>query len=91
MPHSVCLLSFFTYPISHPTPIYDLVMLPCLSLGLSRAMLHLKGAKYTNEFVTADDVAANRAAFPFGHVPVLIETKPDGTVFELGESIAIEV
>ncbi|KAF9946685.1 hypothetical protein BGZ72_000124 [Mortierella alpina] len=56
----------------------------------SRAMLHLSGAKYTNEFVTAEQVAADRAAFPFGKVPVLIVNHPDGTTLELGESIAIE-
>lgn len=54
-------------------------------------MLHLKGAQYTNEIVTLEDVAANRADYAFGHIPVLIETKPDGTKFQLGESIAIEV
>ncbi|KAF9967819.1 hypothetical protein BGZ70_008047 [Mortierella alpina] len=58
--------------------------------GVIRAILHLAGAKYTNEFVTMDEVAANRAAYPFGHVPVLIEHCTDGTTFELGESIAIE-
>jgi hypothetical protein len=51
----------------------------------------LKGAQYTNEIVTLEDVAANRADYAFGHIPVLVETKPDGTKFELGESIAIEV
>ncbi|KAG0201410.1 hypothetical protein BGX28_005767 [Mortierella sp. GBA30] len=58
--------------------------------GLTRAILHLAGAKYTNEFVTMDEVAANRAAYPFGHVPVLIEHCPDGTTFELGEAKEIE-
>ncbi|KAG0215376.1 hypothetical protein BGX33_001225 [Mortierella sp. NVP41] len=58
--------------------------------GTIRQMLHLTGAKYTNEFVTLEEVGANRAAFPFGHVPVLVETKPDGSTFELGESLAIE-
>ncbi|KAF9946686.1 hypothetical protein BGZ72_000125 [Mortierella alpina] len=58
--------------------------------GVIRAILHLAGAKYTNEFVTMDQVAANRAAYPFGHVPVLIEHCADGTTFELGESMAIE-
>jgi len=59
--------------------------------GISRAMLHLSGAKYTNEFVTAEQVADDRTAFPFGKVPVLIVNHPDGTSLELGESIAIEV
>ncbi|KAF9931056.1 hypothetical protein FBU30_010885 [Linnemannia zychae] len=58
--------------------------------GIIRPILHLSGAQYSNEFVTAEDVAADRAALPFGHVPVLIETKPDGTKLELGESLAIE-
>ncbi|KAF9903903.1 hypothetical protein EC991_003194 [Linnemannia zychae] len=55
-----------------------------------RVMLHLKGVKYTNKVITADEVAADRAALPFGQVPVLIETKADGTTLELGESLAIE-
>ncbi|KAK3848071.1 MAG: hypothetical protein J3R72DRAFT_485034 [Linnemannia gamsii] len=55
-----------------------------------RVMLHLKGIKYTNKVITADEVAADRAALPFGQVPVLIETKVDGTTLELGESLAIE-
>ncbi|KAF9141767.1 hypothetical protein BGX30_004182 [Mortierella sp. GBA39] len=55
-----------------------------------RVMLHLKGVKYTNKVITAEEVAADRAALPFGQVPVLIETKTDGTTFELGESLAIE-
>ncbi|KAF9907096.1 hypothetical protein EC991_011314 [Linnemannia zychae] len=59
-------------------------------VGIIRPMLHLSGAQYTNEIVTFDDVATNRADYPFGHIPVLIETKPNGTTFELGESIAIE-
>ncbi|KAG0376911.1 hypothetical protein BGX24_007022 [Mortierella sp. AD032] len=59
-------------------------------VGVIRPMLHLSGAKYTNKIVTLEEVAANRADYPFGHIPVLIETKPDGTTFELGESIAIE-
>lgn len=54
-------------------------------------MLHLSGAKYTNEFVTSEQVAADRLAFPFGKVPVLVVNRPDGTSFEFGESIAIEV
>lgn len=54
-------------------------------------MLHLKGVKYTNKVITAEEVAADRAALPFGQVPVLIETKADGTTLELGESLAIEV
>ncbi|GJJ71611.1 hypothetical protein EMPS_03961 [Entomortierella parvispora] len=58
--------------------------------GLTRMLLHLAGAKYKNEFVTMPDVAANRADYPFGHVPVLIEHRADGTTFELGEAIAIE-
>ena len=58
--------------------------------GVIRAILHLAGAQYTNEFVTMDEVAADRAAYPFGHVPVLIEHCADGTKFELGESIVIE-
>ncbi|KAF9211533.1 hypothetical protein BGZ59_007943 [Podila verticillata] len=56
----------------------------------ARIMLHLSGAKYTNEFVTNEQVAADRAAFPFGKVPVLVVNRPDGTSFEFGESIAIE-
>jgi len=54
-------------------------------------MLHLSGSKYTNEFITNEQVAADRAAFPFGKVPVLVVNRPDGTSFEFGESIAIEV
>ena len=54
-------------------------------------MLHLKDIKYTNKVITAAEVAADRAALPFGQVPVLIETKADGTILELGESLAIEV
>ncbi|KAF8927066.1 hypothetical protein BGZ47_002343 [Haplosporangium gracile] len=59
-------------------------------VGIIRPMLHLKGAQYTNEIVTFENVAANRTDYPFGHIPMLIETKPDGTKFELGESLAIE-
>ncbi|KAF8942878.1 hypothetical protein BGZ47_006048 [Haplosporangium gracile] len=55
-----------------------------------RVMLHLKGVKYTNKVITAEEVAADRAVLPFGQVPVLIETKVDGTILELGESLAIE-
>ncbi|KAG0251407.1 hypothetical protein BG011_007625 [Mortierella polycephala] len=58
--------------------------------GLIRVILHLCGANYKNEFVTLDQIAANRADYPFGHVPVLIETRADGTTFELAEAIAIE-
>ncbi|KAF8941048.1 hypothetical protein EDD21DRAFT_400153 [Dissophora ornata] len=58
--------------------------------GLIRVILHLAGANYKNEFITMDQVAANRSAFPFGHLPVLVETRPDGTTFELAEAIAIE-
>jgi len=54
-------------------------------------LLRLAGANYKNEFVTMPDVAANRADYPFGHVPVLVEHRADGTTFELGEAIAIEV
>ncbi|KAG0031477.1 hypothetical protein BGZ83_004587, partial [Gryganskiella cystojenkinii] len=56
---------------------------------LIRMLLHLVGATYKNEFITTD-VASNRADYPFGHVPVLIEHRADGTTFELGEAIAIE-
>ncbi|KAG0201411.1 hypothetical protein BGX28_005768 [Mortierella sp. GBA30] len=56
----------------------------------ARAMLHLSGSEYRNEFVTAEQVAADRAAAPFGRVPVLVVNRPDGSSFELGESIAIE-
>ncbi|KAG0273825.1 hypothetical protein BGZ95_010356 [Linnemannia exigua] len=55
-----------------------------------RVMLHLKRIKYTNKVITADEVATDRAALPFGQVPVLIETKADGSTLELGESLAIE-
>ncbi|KAG0289523.1 hypothetical protein BGZ96_006953 [Linnemannia gamsii] len=55
-----------------------------------RVMLHLKGVNYTNKVITAEEVAADRAALPFGQVPVLIETKADGTTLELGESLSIE-
>ncbi|KAF9182568.1 hypothetical protein BGZ51_003218 [Haplosporangium sp. Z 767] len=58
--------------------------------GLVRVILHLCGADYKNEFVTMDQVAANKNDYPFGHVPVLVETRADGTTFELAETIAIE-
>ncbi|KAG0296164.1 hypothetical protein BGZ96_010067 [Linnemannia gamsii] len=58
--------------------------------GIVRVLLHLSGHECTNEFVTLDSVADNRALYPFGHVPVLIETLPDGSTFELGETLAIE-
>lgn len=86
--HNPCFLSLTLRPVTHthrPLPLF-------LSfIGIIRPILHLKGAQYSNEIVTLEDVAANRADYPFGHIPVLIETKPDGTKFELGESIAIEV
>ncbi|KAK5809334.1 hypothetical protein F5H01DRAFT_349009 [Linnemannia elongata] len=58
--------------------------------GLVRVLLHLTGQEYTNEFVALDSVANDRSLYPFGHVPVLIETLPDGSTFELGETLAIE-
>ncbi|KAG0359958.1 hypothetical protein BC939DRAFT_146850 [Gamsiella multidivaricata] len=58
--------------------------------AIVRTILHLAGAEYKNEFVEKDAVGLNRAAYPFGHVPVLIETRADGTAFELAETIAIE-
>ncbi|KAF9213721.1 hypothetical protein CPC16_001172 [Podila verticillata] len=58
--------------------------------GVIHSILHLSGAEYKNEFVAKDEIAAHREKFPFGHVPVLIETLPDGSTFELGEAIAIE-
>ncbi|KAG0202266.1 hypothetical protein BGX33_009803 [Mortierella sp. NVP41] len=58
--------------------------------GIVRVLLHLSGQKYTNKFVAIDSVANDRSAYPFGHVPVLIETMPDGSTFELGETLAIE-
>ncbi|KAF9427720.1 hypothetical protein BGZ94_004322 [Podila epigama] len=58
--------------------------------GVIHAILHLSGAKYKAEFVSREEIAAHREKFPFGHVPVLIETFEDGTTFELGEAIAIE-
>ncbi|KAF9351989.1 hypothetical protein BGX26_010100 [Mortierella sp. AD094] len=58
--------------------------------GIIRVLLHLAGAKYTNEFIPIEQVSGDKSAFPFGHVPVLIEHRADGTTFELGEAIAIE-
>ncbi|KAF9359011.1 hypothetical protein BGX34_008588, partial [Mortierella sp. NVP85] len=58
--------------------------------GIIRAILHLAGATYTNEFIQLESVKDNRSAYPFGHVPVLVETRADGTTFELGEALAIE-
>ncbi|KAF9434966.1 hypothetical protein BGZ76_007121 [Entomortierella beljakovae] len=58
--------------------------------GVTRVLLHLAGVKYTNEFVSLEDVTANKDKYPFGHVPLLIEKRSDGTTFELGEAIAIE-
>ncbi|KAG0059114.1 hypothetical protein BGZ89_000695 [Linnemannia elongata] len=68
----------------------DLDRISTRNLVTIRVMLHLKGVKYTNKVITAEEVAADRAALPFGQVPVLIETKADGTTLELGESLAIE-
>ncbi|KAG0342747.1 hypothetical protein BG000_001607 [Podila horticola] len=45
---------------------------------------------YKTEYVSREEIAAHREKFPFGHVPVLIETLPNGSTFELGEAIAIE-
>ncbi|KAF9923614.1 hypothetical protein FBU30_006364 [Linnemannia zychae] len=58
--------------------------------GIIRVLLHLSGQEYTNEFITLDSVSENRTLYPFGHVPILIETLPDGSVFELAETLAIE-
>ncbi|KAF9316366.1 hypothetical protein BG003_002049 [Podila horticola] len=58
--------------------------------GVIHAILHLSGAEYKTEHVSREEIAAHREKFPFGHVPVLIETLPDGSTFELGEAIAIE-
>ncbi|KAG0270716.1 hypothetical protein BGZ95_001607 [Linnemannia exigua] len=58
--------------------------------GIVRVLLHLSGQEYTNEFIALDSVAHDRTLYPFGHVPVLIETLPDGSTFELGETLAIE-
>ncbi|KAF9918674.1 hypothetical protein BX616_006757 [Lobosporangium transversale] len=58
--------------------------------GVIRVLLHLAGANYKNEFITMDQVAADKSAFPFGHLPVLVEHRTDGTTFELAESLAIE-
>ncbi|KAG0336492.1 hypothetical protein BG004_008051, partial [Podila humilis] len=57
---------------------------------IARIMLQLAGANHTSVFVTEAQVAADRAATPFGKVPVLTVTHPDGSSFELAESIAIE-
>ncbi|KAK3838898.1 MAG: hypothetical protein J3R72DRAFT_492772 [Linnemannia gamsii] len=58
--------------------------------AIVRVLLHLSGQEYTNEFIALDSVAKDRTLYPFGHVPVLIETLPDGSTFELGETLAIE-
>ncbi|KAF9119120.1 hypothetical protein BGW39_000555 [Mortierella sp. 14UC] len=58
--------------------------------GVVRVLLHLSGQEYTNEFIALDSVANDRTLYPFGHVPVLIETFPDGSTFELAETLAIE-
>ncbi|KAG0349374.1 hypothetical protein BG004_007001 [Podila humilis] len=58
--------------------------------GVIHAILQLSGVEYTSEFVSREEIASHREKFPFGHVPVLIETFPDGSTFELGETIAIE-
>ncbi|KAF9586658.1 hypothetical protein BGW38_000032 [Lunasporangiospora selenospora] len=58
--------------------------------ALVRSLLHLSGAQYKNVFVTSEEIALNRAEYPFGLVPILIETRPDGTTFELAEAMAIE-
>ncbi|KAG0309767.1 hypothetical protein BGZ98_008224 [Dissophora globulifera] len=58
--------------------------------GLTRVILHLAGANYKNEFISMEQIAADKSMAPFGHLPVLVETRPDGTAFELAEAIAIE-
>ncbi|KAF9111493.1 hypothetical protein BGX27_004832 [Mortierella sp. AM989] len=58
--------------------------------AIIRVILHLTGAKYTNEIVPIEQVSSNKGDYPFGHVPVLIEHRADGTTFVLGEAIAIE-
>ncbi|KAG0225202.1 hypothetical protein B0O80DRAFT_428676 [Mortierella sp. GBAus27b] len=58
--------------------------------GVIRVILHLGGAEYKNEFIQMESVKDHRGDYPFGQVPVLVETKPDGTRFELGESLAIQ-
>lgn len=54
-------------------------------------MLHLAGAPYKNELIQLESVKDHRSGYPFGHVPVLVETQADGKTFELGEALAIEV
>ncbi|KAG0000358.1 hypothetical protein BGZ80_000360 [Entomortierella chlamydospora] len=58
--------------------------------GIIRVLLHLAEAKYTNEFIPIEQVSGDKSALPFGHVPVLIEHRADGTTLELGEALAIE-
>ncbi|PVU86785.1 hypothetical protein BB560_002136 [Smittium megazygosporum] len=55
---------------------------------LARALLSLADAEYTNVF---PDWPADKAKTPFGHLPVLTETSPDGSKFVVAESSAIEL
>ncbi|KAF9167306.1 hypothetical protein DFQ26_004947 [Actinomortierella ambigua] len=48
------------------------------------------GAKVIHRVETYESVKADRSKFPYGRVPVLEETQPDGTKFVLAEAIAIE-
>ncbi|PVU87720.1 hypothetical protein BB560_006446 [Smittium megazygosporum] len=55
---------------------------------VERAILSLAGVEYKNEF---PDWLAERGRTPFGRLPVLKETRPDGTELVLAESCAIDI
>ncbi|KAL1919549.1 uncharacterized protein VTP21DRAFT_2242 [Calcarisporiella thermophila] len=53
----------------------------------ARTILEIVNADYKFKFV--EDWASEKATTPFGHVPVLYVTKPDGSRYEIAESQAI--
>ncbi|KAI8994437.1 glutathione S-transferase, partial [Gaertneriomyces semiglobifer] len=55
-----------------------------------RLLLELGGATYENTHPTVGDWPQEKETTPYGHVPVLTETRSDGTKFVLAESHAIE-
>ncbi|KAJ1909921.1 Glutathione S-transferase [Tieghemiomyces parasiticus] len=70
------------------TPTYELIYVPFSGFGeISRAMLDYAGADWK-----AIDLPLAEATklSPYGRVPVLRVNKPDGTVFTVSESRAIE-
>ncbi|KAF9979000.1 hypothetical protein BGZ73_007887 [Actinomortierella ambigua] len=70
---------------------YVVTYLPLMGRsGLIRVLLHLAGAKVTHKVETYESVKEDRSKFPYGRVPVLEETQPDGSKFVLAEAIAIE-